>query len=68
MKSNVLTIVLLGLVSSSCDKAKDLANKAKSAVEGQIAKKAGDSGNIQSDPALQKLVDETPEGLSLIHI
>jgi hypothetical protein len=62
MKSNVLTIVLLGLVSSSCDKAKDLANKAKSAVEGQIAKKAGESGNIQSDPALQKLVDETPEG------
>ena len=62
MKSNILTIVLLGLASSSCDKAKDLANKAKSAVEGQIAKKAGESGTSLSDPALQKLVDETPEG------
>lgn len=62
MKLNVLTIVLLGLVSSSCDKAKDLANKAKSAVESQIAKKAGESGTSLSDPELQKLVDETPEG------
>ena len=62
MKSNILTIILLGLASSSCDKAKDLANKAKSAVVGQIAKKAGESGSNEPDPALQKLVDETPEG------
>jgi hypothetical protein len=62
MKPNVLTIVLLGLASSSCDKVEDLANKTKSAVESLIAKNAGESGASQSDPALQKLVDETPEG------
>jgi hypothetical protein len=62
MKPYLLTVVLLGLASASCDKAKDLANKAKSAVEGQIAKKAGESGSTLADPALKKLVDETPEG------
>lgn len=62
MKLRFATLTLLGFASFSCDKAKDLANKAKSAVEGQIAKKAGESGSSLADPALQKLVDETPEG------
>lgn len=62
MKFNVITIILLSLASFSCDKAKDLANKAKAAMDGKIAKKAGESGNIKSDPALEKLVDKSPEG------
>lgn len=62
MKLRFITLTLLGFASFSCDKAKDLANKTKSAVEGQIAKKAGESGSALADPALQKLVDETPEG------
>lgn len=63
MKLRFITLTLLGIASFSCDKAKELANKAKSAVESQIAKKAGESGSTQADPALQKLVDETPEGV-----
>lgn len=62
MKLRFTTLILLGFASFSCDKVKDLANKTKSAVEGQIAKKAGESGSSLADPALQKLVDETPEG------
>ncbi len=62
MKPNILIVSLLGLASFSCDKAKDLANKAKAAVESQIAKKAGEAGSILADPALKKLVDETPDG------
>lgn len=69
MKFNILTITLLGLASFSCDKVKDLgnktkdlANKTKATLEGQIAKKSGESGSGQSDSALQKLVNQTPEG------
>lgn len=62
MKLRFATLTLLGFASFSCDKVKDIANKTKSAVEGQIAKKAGESGSSLADPALQKLVDETPEG------
>ena len=63
MKLRLTTLTLLGFASLSCDKVKDLANKTKSAVEGQIAKKAGESGTALADPALQKLIDETPEGV-----
>lgn len=63
MKLRFITLTLLAIASSSCDKAKDLANKTKSAIEGQIARKAGESGGAQADPALQKLVDETAEGV-----
>ncbi len=63
MNHRFLTLTLLCLVSFSCDKAKSLANRAKSAVEDRIAKQAGQSGDSKPDPELQKLVDQTPEGV-----
>lgn len=63
MKFRHFPIILVCLGSFSCDKAKILANKARTAVEGQIAKSAGESGDAAADPELQKLVDQTPEGV-----
>ena len=63
MNHRFLTITLLCLVSFSCDKAKYLANRAKSTVENQIAKQTGQSGDSKPDPELQKLVDQTPDGV-----
>jgi len=57
------TIALLCLASFSCDKAKELVDKAKSAVSGKIAQKSSESGDAKPDPELQKLVDLTPEGV-----
>lgn len=60
MKIFPALIATLALVS--CDKAKDLADKAKSAVRDTLAENsAGNGGEV--DPALQKLVDQTPEGV-----
>ncbi len=70
MKLCYSPIPLLCLALLSCDKAKDIADKAKnaadqarSAVEAEIAKQGGKSGDSLPDPELQKLVDQTPEGV-----
>jgi hypothetical protein len=62
MNSSIITITVLCLALSSCDKVKSLAEKAKSAVSSEIAKKSGESVDSKPDPALQKLVDQSPEG------
>lgn len=59
MKLNYTVIPLLGLASFSCDKVKDLATQAKSAVEKHVT---NSSGGTTADPELQKLVDLTPDG------
>lgn len=70
MKLCYFPIPLLCLAVLSCDKAKNMADQAKgiaeqarSAVETEIAKQGGKSGDSQPDPELQKLVDQTPEGV-----
>lgn len=55
--------VVLAMVSSSCDKAKSLVAKARSTVATEISKQVGDGGSSASDPSLQKLVDQTAEGV-----
>jgi hypothetical protein len=62
MKLHYIPIPLLCLAAFSCEKAKNLADKARSAVETEIAKQGGQSGDSKPDPELQKLVDQTPEG------
>lgn len=63
MKLRLPTIALLGFASFSCDKAKNLANQARSAVESRLAGQPGLTGETKPDPTLQKLVDQTPEGV-----
>lgn len=63
MKLHYFPIPFLCLAVLSCDKAKNFAAKARSAVEGEISNHAGQSGDGTSDPELQKLVDQTPEGV-----
>ena len=63
MKLHYFLLSLLCLAAFSCDKVKNLANKASSAVEGELGKKDGPSADSKPDPALQKLVDQTPEGV-----
>lgn len=62
MKHKVLTLALAALTLPSCDKAKSLVGKASSAVSSELAKH-GDTGSTTPDPALQKLVDQTSEGV-----
>jgi hypothetical protein len=62
MKLSVITVPLIALTLVSCDKVKSLAEKAKSTVASEVAKKAGESANTKADPELQKLVDHSPEG------
>lgn len=70
MKLSYFPIPFLCLAMLSCDKARNMADKAqnvadqaRSAVETEIAKQSGKSGDSQPDPELQKLVDQTPEGV-----
>lgn len=66
MKCQYLTLPFLCLVAFSCDKAKNIANQARSAVESEIAKQSGkpdQSGDSKPHPELQKLVDQTPDGV-----
>jgi hypothetical protein len=63
MNYRYFPLPFLCLVVLSCDKAKNLAAMARSAVEGEIAKQAGEPDGSKSDPELQKLVDRTPEGV-----
>jgi hypothetical protein len=62
MKSSVTLVMCFCLVLVSCDQVKKLADKAKSTVASEVAKKAGESADTKVDPALQKWVDQTPEG------
>jgi hypothetical protein len=63
MKLPLLTLAALCLASPSCEKIKNLTEKAKSSVASEIAKKAGGTTESAADPELQKLVDQTPEGV-----
>lgn len=63
MKSYFPIVALLSLSAFSCDKAKNWANQTRVAVEGGLVKKAGEADTTTADPALQKLVDQTPEGV-----
>ncbi len=63
MKHRSLTLLLLCLCVLSCDKVKTLANRAKTAVENKMGEKSMPSADGATDPALQKLVDQTPEGV-----
>ncbi|HEX7262181.1 MAG TPA: hypothetical protein VF258_10235 [Luteolibacter sp.] len=59
----LLPVALLCLASFSCDKVKNIATKARSAVEDKLAKSGETSLDSTPDPELQKLVDQTPEGV-----
>ncbi len=56
-------ILLLVLNLVSCDKINAIANKASSEIKEQIAANATGKESDKADEALQKLVDETPEGI-----
>lgn len=58
-----IPLLLLCLSAFSCDKAKNLAGRAKSAMENKISGKGGEGNGAQASPELQKLVDQSPEGV-----
>ncbi len=58
-----IPFLLLCLSVVSCDKAKKLADQAKAAVENRISGKTSGVAENKPDAGLQKLVDETPEGV-----
>jgi len=58
-----ILLLLFCLAVVSCDKAKKLADQAKAAVENKISGKTASSKEGKPDAALQKLVDQTPEGV-----
>lgn len=61
MKNRYIPILALCL-TASCDKAKNIAEQATSTVKESINKATGEGGG-KVDPELQKLVDQTDEGL-----
>lgn len=63
MKIRFPILALLAISSLSCDKIKNAFGKARSAVASEIARKADGSGSTTPDPELQKLVDQTAEGV-----
>lgn len=62
MKNPLLFLSLFSFAFASCDKARNIVNKARSQVESNIAKKTGKDGTTP-DPELEKLVDRTAEGV-----
>lgn len=62
MKSRFITLPLLAITLAGCDKAKNLANEAASAVKERINSPANTSNGTSADPELGKLVDQTAEG------
>lgn len=62
MKTALIPAAALCLALVSCDKARNMASKARSAVESEIAKTSAESADGAADPELLKLVDQTPEG------
>lgn len=63
MKTSPSILPLLALALVSCEKARDIAHKASSAVTEEIAAKIGGDDPDKVDEALQKLVDQTGEGV-----
>ncbi|MEI6675788.1 MAG: hypothetical protein WCO57_11485 [Verrucomicrobiota bacterium] len=57
----LLGIAALGLLCGACGKIRELAGKAKQAAENRVSATLG-SDKTAADPALQALVDQTPEG------
>jgi len=55
-------IALLVLAAPSCDKVKNLVDKGRSSLANELANQSVSPGS-RPDPELQKLVDETPEGV-----
>lgn len=62
MKLIPISLAVLCLASLSCDKLKNIVSKTKSTLSSELAKKTGTSLESLPDPALQQLVDQTPEG------
>ncbi len=62
MKFAIPVIALLVLTAPSCEKVKDLARKGRSVLDSELAAKS-EGGADQVDPALEKLVDRTAEGV-----
>ena len=62
MKPAIILVPLAAIALASCDKAKNLADKASSAVKEKIANKAGSTAD-KADDELRKLVDQTNEGV-----
>lgn len=63
MNTKPILLLSIALALVSCDKAKNLAEKASTAVKKQIASKTGGGDASEVDPAFQKLVDQTAEGV-----
>jgi len=61
MIQRLLCIAAIGLTAGGCGKIRELAGKAKQAIEAKASGKAK-GGDVQVDPALQALVDQTAEG------
>lgn len=59
---SILTAALC-IASLSCDKAKVLVGQAKAAVASRVNQTTADVADTKPDPELQKLVDQTPEGV-----
>jgi hypothetical protein len=62
MKTHLILIPAL-LAFSSCDKAKELAEQATSAAKEQIAARTGAGEGAKADAELQKLVDQSADGV-----
>lgn len=62
MKNPLLLVPFAAIALASCDKAKNLADKASSAVKEKIADKTVAAAD-KTDEELRKLVDQTPEGV-----
>lgn len=63
MKTHLILTAALCVATLSCDKAKNLVGRAKAAVDSQINQAATVTADTKTDPELQKLVDQTPEGV-----
>lgn len=62
LKFGLITLSLLGVALTGCNKAKNIATEAASAVKEGIKQSTEALGNSKVDPELQKLVDQTAEG------
>ncbi|MES2475023.1 MAG: hypothetical protein V4640_04535 [Verrucomicrobiota bacterium] len=62
MKRLIPIIAVFAISTPACEKVKNLANKGRSMLEAELAAKSG-GGAGKTDPALEKLVDRTAEGV-----
>jgi hypothetical protein len=63
MKTHLVLSAALCIASLSCDKAKNFVGRAKAVVDNQLNQAATVTEDTKADPELQKLVDQTPEGV-----